>query len=38
LRPEDVVVLGGKVDAWDKACRSGRKERLKAEMVQTAGE
>lgn len=37
LTPENVNVLGGKVEAWDKLWRGGRKERLKREMVEGLG-
>lgn len=30
LTPEKVTVLGGKIDAWQKAWKEGRKEALKA--------
>ena len=32
LEPAVVQVLGGKVEAWDRAWREGRKERLKREL------
>lgn len=38
LRPENVSVLGGKVDGWDKMWREGRKERLKKAVEQERGE
>ena len=34
LAPENVVVLGGKVETWDKTWRDGRKERLKRAVEQ----
>ena len=34
LAPEDVTVLGGKVETWDKAWRDGRKQRLKRAVEQ----
>lgn len=39
LSPESVGVLGGKVEAWDRAWREGRKERLRrgVEAEQGAG-
>src|SRR5436305_3024188 len=37
LGPENVVVLGGKVEAWDKAWKEGRKERLKRAVEQERG-
>jgi RecQ-mediated genome instability protein 1 len=37
LGPENVVVLGGKVEAWDKAWKEGRKERLKRAVEQESG-
>jgi len=32
LRPENVVVLGGKIEVWDKKWRQGRKARLTREV------
>jgi RecQ-mediated genome instability protein 1 len=37
LGPENVVVLGGKVEAWDKAWKEGRKERLKRAVERESG-
>jgi RecQ-mediated genome instability protein 1 len=34
LAPEDVIVLGGKVETWDKTWRDGKKERLKRAVEQ----
>ena len=34
LAPESVIVLGGKVETWDKTWRDGRKERLKRAVEQ----
>jgi RecQ-mediated genome instability protein 1 len=34
LAPENVIVLGGKVETWDKTWRDGRKERLKRAVEQ----
>jgi RecQ-mediated genome instability protein 1 len=34
LAPENVVVLGGKVETWDKTWRDGKKERLKRAVEQ----
>ncbi|KAK5061180.1 hypothetical protein LTR84_007722 [Exophiala bonariae] len=36
LRPEDCVVLGGKVDTWDRKWKAERKERLLALVVEGA--
>jgi RecQ-mediated genome instability protein 1 len=32
LDPNNTQLLGGKVEVWDKAWRSGRKERLKSKV------
>lgn len=32
LTPDTVVVLGGKIETWDRAWREGRKERLKQQV------
>lgn len=37
LRPEDCVVLGGKVDAWDRKWKAERKAGLLALVVEGAG-
>jgi hypothetical protein len=34
LAPENAIVLGGKVETWDKTWRDGRKERLKRAVEQ----
>jgi RecQ-mediated genome instability protein 1 len=34
LVPENVIVLGGRVETWDKTWREGRKERLKTAVEQ----
>lgn len=36
LEPERCVVLGGKVEAWDKVWREGREERLRKEVAEEA--
>ena len=38
LVPENVTVLGGKVEAWDKSWKEGKKERLKRAVEQERGE
>jgi RecQ-mediated genome instability protein 1 len=32
LQPDSVVVLGGKIDSWDKKWREDRKKRLVADV------
>jgi RecQ-mediated genome instability protein 1 len=38
LVPENVTILGGKVERWDNTWRDGRKERLKRAVEQERGE
>ena len=37
LNPDSCVVLGGKVEAWDRKWKAGRKDRLVALVVEGAG-
>ena len=38
LTPKDVVMMGGRVEAWDRKWRDGRKARLRQELEREAAD